>query len=466
MRSNTLRSMVIFAVLSGGMAGCVSPPEELNEQVTAPRIVEAWSALTTRKELRTDSPMWSIQQLGFADLSLLIDEALANNQPLKIQYFALQSAQEQVGIAHSRRWPSIDLMQNNTRAKSTSPDNYRSTASLDLQATFELDWWGKLSDAEQQANYQLLSQTANFENMQQQLIANVISSYVTLLQNQSLHTLFERRVTASEQNLDTIEFGYRQGINSALDVYLARNELSSEIARLASQKALLTQSQTALEVLLGRLPTASIILQGELQTTRFAAPTTVPSDVLRNHPQVRAAWYSLLAANAGLAVVHKQRFPSINLTASLADSGERIDELLSSSLGWSLIGRLSAPIFTAGRLASQQQQASLVVKQAEQTYLNQLYTVLSQVENRLIQESTLIERVNAQREAEKNALIAESLSFEQYQRGLTTFITVLDARQRAFDAQSSLIQLQQQLISNRANLQLALGVGLQGSFQP
>lgn len=463
MRSKKMISAAIVAALSGGMVGCVSPPD-ISDDVKSPAMAQHWSALEVR-ESNEGFNAWSVQNLGFADLPAMIDEALENNQQLKSQFYALESAKEQVGIAHSRRWPSIDLMVNNSRTKSTQPENYRSSASLDLQATFELDWWGKLSDAEQQANYQFLSQAATYENNVQQLVANVISGYVAVLQNQSLKALFERRVSASEQNLDTIEFGYRQGINSALDVYLARNELSSEIARLANQKAQLTQSQTSLELLLGKAPTGTISVDGQLQTLQFASPEVIPSDVLKSHPQVRSSWYSLLASNAGVALAHKQRFPSLNLTANLSDAGEGIDDLLSSSLGWSLIGRLSAPIFNSGRLQSQQKQAELAMKQAEQNYLNQLFTVLSQVENRLIQESTLLERVAAQKEAEKNALIAESLSFEQYQRGLTTFTTVLDARQRAFDAQSALIQLQQQLISNRASLQLALGVGLQGASQ-
>lgn len=464
MRSKMLSSMAVIAALSGGMAGCISQPE-LSAQVQAPPIAESWTALTERDVVTSGLNEWSVASLGFADLPQMIEEALANNQQLKAQFYVLEAAKQQVGIAHSRRWPSIDLMLNNSRSKTNNPTTFRHSASLDLQASFELDWWGRLSDAEQQANFQLLSQTATFESAQQQLVTNVINAYVSLLQNQSLKSLFQERVNASEQNLDTIEFGYRQGINSALDVYLARNELSSEVARLASQKAQLTQSQTALELLLGRAPTATIAATGQLQTVQFASPSSVPSDLLKNHPQVRSAWYNLLAANAGIAIAHKQRFPSLNLTASLSDSGQKIDDLLSSSLGWSLLGRLSAPIFNSGRLAAQQEQAELATKQAEQNYLNQLYTVVSQVENRLIQESTLLERVAAQREAQRNAVIAESLSFEQYQRGLTTFTTVLDARQRAFDAQSALIQLQQQLISNRASLQLALGVGLQGNSQ-
>ena len=59
--------------------------------------------------------------------------------------------------------------------------------------------------------------------------------------------------------------------------------------------------------------------------------------------------------------------------------------------------------------------------------------------------------------AQENALAAEALSFEQYQSGLVTYTTVLDAQGRSFDAQSSLIQIKNQLIANRINLHVALG---------
>ncbi len=59
--------------------------------------------------------------------------------------------------------------------------------------------------------------------------------------------------------------------------------------------------------------------------------------------------------------------------------------------------------------------------------------------------------------AQENAIAAETLSFEQYQSGLVEYTTVLDAQSRSYDAQSTVIQIKNQLIANRINLHIALG---------
>ncbi|MGO3644650.1 MAG: TolC family protein, partial [Pseudoalteromonas sp.] len=85
------------------------------------------------------------------------------------------------------------------------------------------------------------------------------------------------------------------------------------------------------------------------------------------------------------------------------------------------------------------------------------YPNLGDVETAITREESLKERYQATLEAQANALAAEQLSFEQYQSGLVTYTTVLDAQDRSFDAQSSVIEIKNQLIINRINLHIALG---------
>ena len=165
-----------------------------------------------------------------------------------------------------------------------------------------------------------------------------------------------------------------------------------------------------------------------------------------------------MATDASLAYAHKQRFPSLNLTASLSDSTDRVSDLFSpSSLAWSLLGSISAPIFEGGRLQANEEIARLNTQKQEQQYLQTLYDAFGDVENAISQQQSLKAQYTSTLEAQKNALAAEQLSFEQYQSGLVTYTTVLDAQDRSFDAQSSLIQIKNQLIANRINLHVALG---------
>ena len=152
-------------------------------------------------------------------------------------------------------------------------------------------------------------------------------------------------------------------------------------------------------------------------------------EVIVRKPALLASWYELLASDASLAYAHKQRFPSLNLTASLSDSTDRVSDLFSpSSLAWSLLGSISAPIFEGGRLQANEEIARLNTQKQEQQYLQTLYDAFADVENAISQQQSLKAQYTSTLEAQKNALAAEQLSFEQYQSGLVTYTTVLDRK--------------------------------------
>jgi outer membrane protein TolC len=271
--------------------------------------------------------------------------------------------------------------------------------------------------------------------------------------------LFEQIVNNAKQNLDIIESGYQQGLNGALDVYLSRNELNTELSNLAEQQATKIQSLRALERLIGRYPDASLTSeQLELPLLDTDIPLGIPSDIISRKPELLASWYQVLAQDAALAFAHKQRFPSINLSASISDNGDQLSDLLSgSSLAWSLIGGLTAPLFRAGDLKANEEIARLQLKQQEQAYLDTMYNAFLDVENAVTTETSLNQRYQTTLAAQKNAEAAEMLAFEQYQRGLVTYTTVLEAQDRSFDAQSTLIRIKNQLLANRVDLHVALG---------
>ena len=118
---------------------------------------------------------------------------------------------------------------------------------------------------------------------------------------------------------------------------------------------------------------------------------------------------------------------------------------------------MSAPIFNAGRLKANEEKARIELKQGEQLYLDTLYNAFSDVENAITTEKNLKNSYYTMLAAQENAKIASTLSFEQYQSGLVTYTTVLDAQNRSFEAQSTLIKIKNQLIANRINLHLSLG---------
>ena len=408
-----------------------------------------------------------LEQFNQPRLNQLVAQALRQNQSILQQAYQVEIEQQRVVVSGANLWPSLDLSVRNSRTKSASPASYQTTSSASLELSYELDVWGKLSAAQRQANLSYLAQKSTFEQARQQLVADVVNAWFGALTAQQLSALYQARVHNAEQNLDIIEKGYQQGLNEALDVYLARNNLHSERSRLIQQQASETDALRLLERLTGEYPKGQLAIDADVPLLDSAIPKGLPSELITRKPELLASWYQLLAKDAALAYAHKQRFPSLNLSASVSDSGNTLEDLLSpGSLAWSLLGSISAPIFNQGKLQANEKIAELSLKQGEQQYLDTLYNAFNTVASAITQETALSERYQATLAARDNAVIAQQLSFEQYQTGLVSYTTVLDAQARSFDAQSSLLELKNQLISNRVNLYVALGGDFSVSTNP
>ena len=448
-------------ILSLALIGCVNVSQidtKLQEKATP----DAWQNTSNYLKIEDD---WLVQ-FKQAHLTNLVEEALVANQTLRQQAFQVEILEQQQIKSHASFWPDLDFTISSNRNHAATTDTTSSRHTAKLESSYEIDLWGKLSDSQKSTQLAWLTAKSQYQQQKQTLVANVTNTWFSLITARQLVKLSEQRVENAKQSLDIIESGYKQGVNKALDVYLSRNDLNTEVSNLASQKNNLIETARQLERLLGRYPSGKLTtLVSELSLPELPAaiPLGMPSDIISRKPQLQAAWNQVLAQDANLAFAHKSRFPSVKLTASVSNTTTEISDLLSSSaIGWSLLGNLTAPIFKAGELKADEEIARLRLKQQEQAYLTTLYQAFNQVESAITNEASLTTRYTATLAAEKNALAAQTIAFEQYQRGLVSYTTVLNAQDRAFSAQSGLIQIKNQLLSNRVNFHLALG----GDFEP
>jgi NodT family efflux transporter outer membrane factor (OMF) lipoprotein len=399
-----------------------------------------------------------LSQLDNPQVHQLVKKALAANHQFAMQAYALEISQQQLIVSGSQLWPELDLSFKSSRTKDNDTGSYSNTNSVNLNVSYEVDIWGKLSDADRMSNFNYLAQKSSFEQYKQQLVVNVVTTWFSVIEAEKLLSLYRSRVENSQQNLAIIESGYHSGLTSALDVYLTRNDLNNELTRVSEQEAAKINVIRQLERLVGEYPKGELLVDANLPLLTNDIPVGLPSELISRKPALKASWYQLLSQDAGLAYAHKQRFPSIVLSGSVGDSTTDMSDLLSSSsLAWSLLGSVSAPIFNSGRLKANEEKTRLELKQGEQLYLDTLYSAFSDVENAITKEKSLKQRYYTMLAAEDNAKNASTLSFEQYQSGLVSYTTVLDAQNRSFEAQTTLIKIKNQLIANRINLHFLLG---------
>ncbi len=409
------------------------------------------------------APSGWIKHFNDADLDRWLAIAITDNFSLAQARARVEAARHQRRSSASNLWPTLNLDVDQGRQKTTtSSTDYENSAGISASVAWEVDLWGKLSNTRNASDYRWRAEQARLDASKLSLSAQIAKAWFELIGANQLSELLKVRVDNLTTNLDIIQNGYRQGINNALDVYLAQSDLANESNNWQQQQAVEKNRVRQLQLLLGQYPSGA--LEGAPHKGKHFPSLTelsaerLTSQNVRHRPDLQASYLELLASNQELAVAHKNRFPSFRLTGNTGDSSDELKNLLdSSSLAWNLVGGLSQPLFSGGKLKALEQQQRAVVEQKQQQYLNTLYTAFNEVEQNITNESSLKLQLELLEASKSYAEAAEDLAFEEYRQGLQTYTSVLEAQRRAFNAQNSVISLRNQLLQNRINLYLALG---------
>ena len=458
-----LKASNILVMSIALLVGACSTPTGMSFQkssrLTEHNVPNKWQENIASTENDIIATNW-VKSFKDNDLDEIISYALQNNYALDADKIGVALAKERLNISAATDFPELSLSLANSRNKQVSNNvtTYQNSADLSLDLSYEIDLWGKLSDQQNQDRLSYAAAQASYQHSKLTLVADISKAWFNLTQAQQLLTLYHERAENLQRNLLMIQSSYQLGLNDALDVYLTKNTVNQELARVAQQQQALKVSSRALELLVGDYPLAKKVSEQNLPFIADEIKLGLPAQLLTRRADIQASWLSLLALDAGLAIAHKQRFPSFNLNASVGDNASELTNLLNGgALAWSLMGSITSPLFNAGRLESLETQAKLTVVQNEKLYLQQVYQAFADVENSVSERESLNQQYNFYLKAQENALAAEKLSFDQYLRGLVTYTTVLEAQRRSFDAQTTVIQLTNELLQNRIEIYLALG---------
>lgn len=382
-----------------------------------------------------------------------LHSALANSPTYKQAQERLLQASLSADDRLASRLPDLRLSLEHSRKANAS---LATSNNLSLSFSWELDWLGKLSNGEQQALYLLEQARHNKFATEQTVLKQVSLAYITVVQAKTLLSLYESRANVLVQQLSMLEENYQLGLTNALDVYSARSNLASEQSRVVNQQLVVKQALNQLQVLAGLQPQ---VITDDLVMVSFPVSSVegLSSDLLLARPDVTAAWFELLAVNQAVAVAFKAQFPSFKLSSSGGYAADEFKSLLKGDFLWSWALGLTQPLFDGGRLANalaKEQSNERIALIKLQDTLNKAY---GEIDIELARVMMFNERVALAQTAFENAQTAQSLSFSQYQKGLVTFTTVLDAQKRALDAEVTLINLKNEQLSQVIELEVALG---------
>ncbi len=353
----------------------------------------------------------------------------------------------------------LDLDGNGT-AETDLPNRrlYINNYSLGAQIRWEIDLWGRLTDQTKAAYRDAAAAEADLIGARLSIAARVSQAWFGLIEARQQRELAERDVKARASNLRVTDRRYERGVASSLDVRLSRSALGSSQASLALRQRLELEASRRLEVLLGRYPAAELEAAESLPELPRLAGAGAPGDLLARRPDLVAAEARMEASGLRARAARKQMLPQITLTSQINTSGPVLADLIDPErLAGNLIGGLFQPVFQGGRLRANAKRAHAVAETALFNYAQTVLVAYEEAENALAAESFLAVREDALKLAFEEAAAAEELTERRYASGAATIFNLLDAQTRRILSESQYIQAQQQRVSNRVLLYLAIG---------
>lgn len=459
-----LKPGALISILSALCACSSYSPDVSQRQHSALSIPKQWQRVThsnTTQHLIKTSPNTGLsnqllQLINDPQLEKLVEQTLLNNYDL--QRTAIRVREQQL-IAHqiyANRSPIIDL--NLTSQREKNPQIYNQHQ-LSLNLSWEIDVWGRLADANTAAAKRTQIAELDYQAAQDSLVARVVQQWIDISVREQILMTENTWLASLKATEATITERYIDGLGNIADLDAAHATTERILARIVARQQTQHTAYQHLAMLQGSTDTTALP-DANTQLNIAAPPSILPADLIAHRPDLKAAYHAITAADSEAAAAYKQLLPSFNLSSSLSQTRPHISDLLSGSTAWSLLTRLSAPVFNAGRIKSVAKVAEL---QAERSYLHYqqtLLTALTEVENALGQEAALaIQQQHYQNtfnHAESSSLYYQA----RYKAGLTDILDLLNAEQSAFEARIQLLQTQQARLTNRISLGLALGLGV------
>jgi outer membrane protein, multidrug efflux system len=464
------------------LSGCDLGP---NYHRPSPDVPPAYRATPETAAAAWPSADWW-QGFRSPELNTLIEQARVQNFDIAAAIARVRQADAQVRIAGATLLPDISGTGNGSwqheglgtgsssrfgsvsRAGGSNASIDFHSYSVGLNATYELDFWGR-----NRATRQAAVASAMFSRFDQQTVAltvitDVANTWFTALSLADRLAVARRNLADAEQTLAVIRGRFAAGTASALDVAQQEALAAGERAVIPNFTSQLEQQVIALGILVGQPPERIGVRPGTL--TSLALPPVapgLPSELLARRPDVAAAEAQLIAQNFDIKAARAAFFPSIQLTASAGYQAAALNKLITPGGALaSLAAGLTQPLFDGGILRGQLEQAKGRYDELLADYGKAVVQAFTDVDTALTAWRYATEQERLQRDAVEQATRAATIARAQLAAGTVDITTVLTAETTQFNDEDILVQVRLVRAQALLNLYKALGGGWIQGEQP
>ena len=406
-------------------------------------------------------------------INTLVRDAIAGSPTLDSAKARLASAREAITEASAALYPQMNFNASVARERSNAatlglkssqfpvPPNFN-VFQLGPTASYDLDLFGgarrQIEERESEARFQQAQLAAAYVT----LSGNTVTEAISLADAAAELRALDDIIGLDRQNLALVRSERLAGTKPDTDVVSAESQLATDETLQPALAQALSAARHALADLLGRAPgewTPPEIDLASLALPR-ALPASLPSELVRQRPDILAAEAQLHAASARIGIATAQLYPSITLSggASVAalDAGHLFN---SASLIWSIAAGLTQPIFDAGLRKAERQAALDDFKAAAADYRQTVLDAFRQVADilqALDHDATLLA---AQQHALDVATESVRLQRLSYAAGTTGILDLLDAERQYQQARVGYVRATSQRFRDAVQLLVAMGGG-------
>jgi multidrug efflux system outer membrane protein len=459
----------------------------LLESCAAPKIMEANKVTplpeTFNGKVDTSNMVKVAWNQFFTDtqLTALIDTALRNNLDLLMTVQDIEIAKSKIRLTGGKLLPTVTAgMGASVEKVGRYTSQGAGDASADItpgqgvpesltnfqlgfQTSWEADIWGKLRNAKKSAYTSYLGSVEGKKWVTTNLIAEVANSYYELVSLHAQLDIIKNAIELQQKELEVVKAQKEASVVTELAVkqFEALVYNAENLAFDISQN--ITETENKLNLLLGRYPQKIKVSTGFNQPLPKAIEVGIPSQLLKNRPDIQQAELALFASKLDVKVAAAEFYPSVNMGAGLGLNAFKTQYLFRSpeSIMYSVMADVAGPLINKSAIKAEFANANALQIEAAYQYQKAILNGFIEVTNQVSNVKNLESSFQLKNKEATAQVAAVSISSELFKYGKANYLEVLTAQREALSSKIELIEIKKQQYQSITNLYKSLGGGWQ-----
>ena len=464
----TAAGLVAASLMATGLTGCadmsgIAPQSSLRD---APSL--GLNADAAAGQAGVAAEWW--RDFGDEQLNGLIAQALQSSPSLKLAQARLARARAVMEVADAATLPQlngqIDLTRQRYTANGAVPPPLagaiRGSGTAQLNASWELDFFGKNRAALDAALGSAHAAEADAQAARVLLASNVARSYFQLARLHEQATVARRTLAQREETLKLVQDRVAAGLDTRLELRQSEGGLPEARLQLETVQEQIALTRNALAALVGQASSSALAQNPPALAAikNVALTSSIPADLLGRRADIAAARWRVEAASKDVVNAKTQFYPNINLVAFAGFSSIGLGRLLDAgSQQWGVGPALRLPIFDAGRLRANLRGKTADLDAAVESYNAAVIDAVRDVADQVASSQAIGRQQAEQRSAQEAAEGAYEIAVQRYQAGLGNYLNVLTAESSVLTQRRLAVDLAARALDTQVALMRALGGG-------